>query len=147
MVAGRQLHGQAREGGATNGAVTAAGLRYHGVDVLALVEVIPGKNARQVADVAGSISVLLVARCVELGCTVGVELDQPDGEQLHHLACVVLVGLTPRRILFLVALGTEVIAHGRMQRHRFQQVAKIPCSMRHQRVPVMRAGVRTPGET
>mmetsp|Transcript_23380 Transcript_23380/g.55644 ORF Transcript_23380/g.55644 Transcript_23380/m.55644 type:complete len:256 (-) Transcript_23380:119-886(-) len=76
---------------------------------------------------------------VELSRAVGVELEQADGEQLHHFARIVLVGLAAGlRVLFEVALGAEELAHFGGQGHVLQQLAEVAEHVATQQIPVPR---------
>ena len=70
------------------------------------------------------------AVAVLFDAAVGVELFEADGEELHHLARIVLVrGLrefTGRVVAFLLVADVgEIHAHHRVQGHVLQQLAKI----------------------
>ena len=55
---------------------------------------------------------------------VGVQLPHADGEELHHLACVVFVGIDGA-VGLVVVHHVEVVAHHRRERHLGQQVLEI----------------------
>ncbi len=72
---------------------------------------------------------------------VGVELRQPDREQLQHLARVVLVRLHGRRRLVVVD-HVEVVAHRRMERHALDQLAIVDERVVEQHLLVVANAVR-----
>ena len=144
MVVGIEQHRPTGKRGVAHVSGTAANLGNDGDDILALVKIVARENARQVADVARRVTVNFFAGGIGFGSAIGVELVQADGEQLHHLARVVFIGLAARRIFFPVALGVEEKAHGRVQRDGLQQVAVIPKGLRGQRVPVVGNDVAAP---
>ena len=68
-----------------------------------------------------------------------VELEQPDREQLHELARIVLVGPDVAcGVGLAVAEHRQVDAHGRVQRHVLQQLAEVAEGIRRERVVVAR---------
>ncbi|MBK8741261.1 MAG: hypothetical protein IPM02_17850 [Betaproteobacteria bacterium] len=59
---------------------------------------------------------------VPLRRAVGIELHQPDREQLHDFARVVFVRLEARgRVLLVITQHVEVVTHRRMQRQVLEQ--------------------------
>ena len=80
-----------------------------------LAEAQPGKHLGHLLD--DGIVVGLDGQVVgsELDRSVGVTRDQPEREQLHHLAGVILVRVVPRgRVLLLVAQVAEIGPHDGM---------------------------------
>ena len=73
-------------------------------------------------------------------CAIGIQLDQADGEELHHLPSVVLIRHTPLAIRLLIALGVEVNPHHRAQGHVLQQISEIAKRMFFQDIPVIADG-------
>ena len=100
-----------------------------------------GEDARQADHVVVAVGGNGPALGILLRRTVQVQLLQPDGEELHHFAGVVLV----RRLrelagrveaLLVVADVRQVDAHHRVQRHVLQQLAEVAEGVAGQHVVV-----------
>ncbi len=75
---------------------------------------------------------------------VGIQFDQPDGEELHQLARVVFIRAdVARGIGFLVAEHREIHTHRRVQRHVLHQLPEIPESVAGEQVVVVGERVGT----
>ncbi len=92
-----------------------------------------GEHAGQPADVVHAVGVDRFA-VDQLRRAVGVELDQSDREQLHHLARIVLV----RHAAVVAAVGKrgEVLPHRRVLRDRLEQFAIVAEGMGRERVQI-----------
>ena len=73
-----------------------------------------------------------------------LSLTRPMREQLHHLSGVVFVRHPARYRIFLgVALGVQIQAHCRVERHGLQELAKIAEGIGIQQIPISgRSNVR-----
>ena len=70
---------------------------------------------------------------------VDVEFDQADGEELHHLSGVVLIGTdVSRPVWSLVAEHAQIHSHGRMQGHLLHEVREVSEGVSHQDIVVVR---------
>jgi hypothetical protein len=77
---------------------------------------------------------------------VGRQLQQADGKELQHLACVVLVGhAAGGRVFLLVAAHVEIHTHAGRERHRFEQAAVVAKGVGFQHVHVGRGQEAAPG--
>ena len=147
MVARRQHHRKERPGRIWNRIRAAVGLRNVRINGLPGIQAEAGEDTRQIGNIGLRVAFQLDAVGIGLDRAIQIELVQANAEQLHHLACVVLVRLTTGGGIFLeIAPRVEVAAHGRAQRHGLQQLAKITQGARAQRVPVLRHGVAAPLE-
>ena len=90
-------------------------------------------------DIVVGVSLDGLPLSVCLFSAIGIQHDQTNGEELHHLAGVVLIGHTTWGG-FDVALGVEVNPHRWAQGHSFQQLAKVAKRMFLQNVPVIGHG-------
>ncbi len=83
------------------------------------------EHARQADDVAAVVSLHRLP-VDELRRAVRVQFVETDGEELHHLARVVLVGhAIARRVLLAVAQVRQVEAHHRMERDLIEELAVV----------------------
>ncbi len=117
------------------------------VDVLhtGKIVIVAGEDMRQVHDVVLAVGIDRAAVGVLLFGPVGVEHAQPDREELHHLARIILIGLATGGLVFLkVALGVEVHAHAGIERDMLEQVAEIAEGAIDQQIPPGGHDVRRP---
>ena len=89
---------------------------------------------------------LLILR-IEFGAAIEIDLDQSDREQLHQLACIVLVGTDIQyRIGLLITQHAEVNTHCRMQGHYVHKVAIVAERIERQLIVIIADGIRSQGE-
>src|SRR5262245_43613601 len=70
---------------------------------------------------------------------IQIELDEPNGEQLHQLARIVLVWPDIERVVWLtVTAHVEVLAHHRMERDLLQQLTEIAEGAAREQIVVVR---------
>ncbi len=68
----------------------------------------------------------LIRHGVELQCSILIQLEQPNREQLQQLAGIILVGPgVSRRIGLVVIPHVEVLAHGGAERNVFHELAEV----------------------
>jgi hypothetical protein len=98
-----------------------------------------GEHPRQVRHRVLRVGLDRLAVAAQPQRAVDIQLVEPDREQLHHLARIVLVGLAAGgRIFLLVAGRVQVIAHRRVQGHLFEQRPIASEGLRGQQIPVAR---------
>ena len=76
------------------------------------------------------------------GRPVDIQLHQPDGEQLQHLAGIVFIGVnTAISIVLLAFHHIQVVPHGGVQRHFLQQCPVVAKSIAIEHVYIRRHGI------
>ena len=102
-------------------------------------EIPAGEGRRHPRDRALVVGRDGLALGVDLARAVGIQLVEADGEKLHHLARVVLVGVGALRGVGLLAADhVEVIAHRGVQRHVLEELAVVREGVAVQHVHVRR---------
>ena len=85
-----------------------------------------GEDFRQAGDHRLVVSGDRIAVSVEHRASIGIQFGQAEGEELHQLARVILVGRGPfGRIRLVIVRHVQIRAHGGTQGHGFDNVAVI----------------------
>ena len=109
------------------------------------IVIVTGEHPRQVGDVGLRIGLDRLAGAIGPDRAVGLQLVEPDREELHDLAGVILVRLPARRrILLRIAFGIEIHAHPGIERDALQQGAEIAERLVAEQVPIGAHHIRRP---
>mmetsp|Transcript_62768 Transcript_62768/g.174905 ORF Transcript_62768/g.174905 Transcript_62768/m.174905 type:complete len:251 (+) Transcript_62768:989-1741(+) len=101
------------------------GVAHRGLDVRTRrLEVETGEDTGDVHDVLVRVRLHVAVAGIHTGA-VRIKLPQADGEQLHKLSGVVLVGHIPCCVEGLVPQRRQVHAHDRAVRHFAQQIPEV----------------------
>ena len=82
-----------------------------------------------------------LARRIQLLRAIVIQLVEADGEELHHLARVVLIGIGGG-IALVVAQHREELAHHRIQGHVLKQLPEVPECVRTEQIVVVGLAAR-----